>query len=192
MSKRRMGPVNSEAYQALLDATETVLHDEGYIALTSRRVCEVAGLKPQLLYYYFETMEALVCAAFQRRTQRGLTRLSTALDEAPALGTVFNFIADGPDAALIFEYMALANRNEGIRKDLAFFIEKARRMEVEAIWQQAKAQPRQMPISPAVAAFLLQNCWVMLQREVSVGVTYGHAEVEEFLREVAGISHRPD
>ena len=50
---RRMGPSDSETSNALLDATERVLRNDGYGAVSSRRVAEEAGLKQQLVYYYF-------------------------------------------------------------------------------------------------------------------------------------------
>ena len=69
--KRRMGSPDSATSNALLDATEMVLREEGYAAATSRRIADAAGLKQQLVYYYFETMEDLLLACFKRRTVGG-------------------------------------------------------------------------------------------------------------------------
>ena len=61
---RRMGPETSETRMALLDATERVLRSEGYAAVSSRRIAQEAGLKQQLVYYYFHTMDELLLATF--------------------------------------------------------------------------------------------------------------------------------
>ena len=42
-----------------MDAAEQLLLEEGYAAVTSRRVGARAGLKPQLVHYYFRTMDDL-------------------------------------------------------------------------------------------------------------------------------------
>ena len=53
----------------LLDAAEALLLEEGYAAVTSRRVAERAGVNPALLYYYFESMDGLFVALFRRGAQ---------------------------------------------------------------------------------------------------------------------------
>jgi AcrR family transcriptional regulator len=46
-----------------MGATESVMREEGYGALTSRHVAARAGLNQQTVYYYFETMDGLLLAA---------------------------------------------------------------------------------------------------------------------------------
>ena len=53
----------------LLDAAEQLLIEEGYAAVTSRRVADRAGLKPQLVHYYFRTMDELFLELFRRRAE---------------------------------------------------------------------------------------------------------------------------
>ncbi|EUA30299.1 bacterial regulatory s, tetR family protein [Mycobacterium xenopi 4042] len=55
----------------LLDAAEQLMLEEGYAAVTSRRVAQKAALKPQLVHYYFRTMDDLFLAAFRRRAEEG-------------------------------------------------------------------------------------------------------------------------
>jgi len=52
---------------------------EGYAAVTSRRVAAEAGLKPQLVHYYFRTMDDLFLALYRRRADQGLERGRQAL-----------------------------------------------------------------------------------------------------------------
>src|ERR1039458_10291908 len=49
-SNRRIGGEDSESRAALLDATERLMLEEGYAAVSSRRVAQAAGLKPQLVH----------------------------------------------------------------------------------------------------------------------------------------------
>jgi AcrR family transcriptional regulator len=55
VSNRRIGAEDSKSRAALLDATERIMLEEGYAAVSSRRVAERADLKPQLVHYYFRT-----------------------------------------------------------------------------------------------------------------------------------------
>ena len=66
-SPRRIGAPDAKNRTVLLDAAEQMILDEGYAAVTSRRVAEKAGLKPQLVHYYFRTMDDLYLAVFRRR-----------------------------------------------------------------------------------------------------------------------------
>ena len=76
VSNRRIGAEDSKSRAALLDATEQIMLEEGYAAVSSRRVAERAELKPQLVHYYFRTMDDLFLAAFRRRAEVGLEHLS--------------------------------------------------------------------------------------------------------------------
>ena len=51
---------------AILDATESIMLEEGYAAVSSRKVASRAGLTSQLLHYYFRTMDDLFIAVFVR------------------------------------------------------------------------------------------------------------------------------
>ena len=48
----------------MLDSAEDILREEGYGALTSRRVAERLGVKQRLVYYYFRTMDDLIAETF--------------------------------------------------------------------------------------------------------------------------------
>jgi len=49
-----------------VEAAEQLLREQGYVAISARQVADKAGLKPQLLYYYFRTMDELVLAVSGR------------------------------------------------------------------------------------------------------------------------------
>ena len=84
-SPRRIGAPDAKNRVVLLDAAEQLLIEDGYAAVTSRRVADRAGLKPQLVHYYFRTMEDLFLAVFHRRAEEGLEVLATALQSADAV-----------------------------------------------------------------------------------------------------------
>lgn len=64
--------------QALIEATAACLVEEGYSALTTRRIAERAGVAQSTLMHHFETREALLVEAV---TQLALRLLRDALDQ---------------------------------------------------------------------------------------------------------------
>jgi AcrR family transcriptional regulator len=177
-SKRRMGPQDSETSAALLDAVEHVLREEGYAAASSRRVAEVAGLKQQLVYYYFATMDELLLAAFRRRTERALKKLEVDLATERPIDAIWANLNGSGDARLSFEFMALANRHEGIREEVARYVTLSRRMQADAIARQWREQGIDTgPVSPGAAAFLMYCATLILGRENATGIDEAHDEV---------------
>lgn len=184
-SVRRMGPKQSETWHALLDAAETVLRDEGYAAASSRRIAEVAGVKQQLVYYYFETMDDLLLAAFKRRTEVALRRLKEDADSDRPVQAIWTDLSAGVDGRLVFEFVALANHHKGIRKEVARFIKQTRPMEAAAIERQTgKKGVSVANVTPTAAAFLLYSLGLMLAREEAMGITEGHDEVQALVRTI--------
>src|SRR5215218_6848657 len=78
-SPRRIGAEDSKTRAQLLDAAEALLLDEGYAAVTSRKVAARAGLKPQLVHYYFRTMDDLFLEVFRRRADENLAAFEQAI-----------------------------------------------------------------------------------------------------------------
>lgn len=177
-TKRRMGPQDSTTSNALLDAAEHVMREEGYAAATSRRIAEVAGVKQQLVYYYFRTMDDLLLATFKRRTERALERLKEQLASDKPIELIWRDHAMRGDARLSFEFMALSNRHEGVRDEVARYILLARRLEAEAFAREMQRRGADMgPLTPAAVAFLISCVAMFMGKEAAAGVTEGHEDV---------------
>jgi AcrR family transcriptional regulator len=181
--KRRMGPRDSAVPKALLDAVERVLRREGYAAATSRRVAEEAGVKQQLVYYYFKSMEDLHLAAFKRTTKLGLERLKRYLASKKPLHALWEERIRAADSKVIFEYLALANRHAGIRKEIKHFVDTSRQMEaavLSTLYRDNKIAAA--PVSPAALAFLISCSAILLRREAANGITLAHDDFERLVQ----------
>src|SRR5271154_1826428 len=86
---RRIGSEDSKTRVQLLDAAEQLLLDQGYAAVTSRRVAAMAGLKPQLVHYYFRTMDDLFLEVFRRRADENVERSQRAVTADGSLRTLW-------------------------------------------------------------------------------------------------------
>src|SRR5262245_37763196 len=63
----------------LLDTTQRLMLEEGYAAVTTRRVAKEAGLTSALVHYYYPTTDDLLLAVCRRAHERHLERLAKAL-----------------------------------------------------------------------------------------------------------------
>jgi AcrR family transcriptional regulator len=166
----------------LLDVTESVMRDEGYAAVSSRRVAQRAGVHQQTIYYYFETMDELLLSAYQRRHQLVRSNLERALASERPLHAFWRMYSDPFDVALQFEYMALANHNELIRRESIEFTAGLRALMVDKLGPVIKAAaPNAEFMSPAGVLLALNFVGHMLGFEAAVGVRQGHTELRMFM-----------
>src|SRR6476620_2456562 len=98
-SLRRIGSSDSKTRAQLVDAAERLLVEEGYAAVTSRRVAAKAGLKPQLVHYYFRTMDDLFLEVFRRRAEENFARFERTMREDGSLRALWELNVDPRGAA---------------------------------------------------------------------------------------------
>ena len=181
---RRMGPPGSETWNLILDAAASILLEEGYAALTSRRIAERIGIKQRLVYYYFHTMDAVIVEAFRRMSKRELERLATALEADLPLHEVWGVCIHTSDARIVSEFMALANRSAGVRHEVIHFIERSRALQVEALTRAMQnGNGGIMGLPPVAITFMATSIALALTREAQLGVSLGHGEVERLIGE---------
>ncbi len=187
-SDRRMGPPGSDNWHAMLDGAEAVLREEGHAALTSRRIAERIGVKQRLVYYYFSTMDDLVIDLFHRLSVRELERLREAADSSLPLREIWEVCINTTDARLISQFMALANRIEGLRKEVIHFIEESRAIQVDAIAKALQRVPQAAGLDPGAIAIIATSVALTLTRERQLGTESGHQAViglfEKFLASI--------
>src|SRR5438105_6756784 len=116
-ASRRIGAEDSKTRAQLLDAAEKLLLEEGYAAVTSRRVAAKAGLKPQLVHYYFRTMDDLFVEVFRRRAEENVERLRKAVEADGSLRNLWTLNADPRGARFNTEMVALANHRKALRAE---------------------------------------------------------------------------
>ena len=92
--------------------------EEGYAAVSSRRIASRAGL-PNAIHYYFETMDDLFIELFRRGAARSLERQSEVLASAQPLWAFWDLLLDRSNGDLNTEFIALANHRKAIRSEIA-------------------------------------------------------------------------
>jgi TetR/AcrR family transcriptional regulator len=180
-SSRRIGAPEAKNRGVLLDAAEKLLLEEGYAAVTSRRVAERAGLKPQLVHYYFRTMEDLFLAVFRRMADAGLSALATALASPQPLWSLWRFSTQPEATRLTMEFMGLANHRKALRAEIVYSAERFREEQHKAIAAALKRYGVDTSdVPPIVWTVFATTVSQGLVVERALGITTGHAETFEY------------
>jgi AcrR family transcriptional regulator len=180
-SRKLLGAESSATRTALMDATEQLMQAEGYGAVTVRRIAERAGLKHQLIYYYFETLDDLFLAVFRRGAEQNLHLLAEALSSDRPLRALWEFVKDPRGTIFSAEFTAMAVRHPQIRAEMSRYGERYREIQTEAIARHLEARGIAPKIPPVLVALLMTGVTSVLVREEGMGIWSGHAEAEAFM-----------
>ncbi|ROO85957.1 TetR family transcriptional regulator [Actinocorallia herbida] len=189
-SPRRIGAPDAKNRGVLLDAAERLLLEEGHTAVSSRRVAARAGLKPQLVHYYFRTMDDLLIEVFRRRAEEGLAFQAAALASEQPLWALWRYSTDPAAVAITMEFTGLAAQSEAVRTEMARYSELFRRAQIAALEKILPRYGLAESLSPVVLTVLISSLSRMLSLETALGFDTGHAEtitlIESLLLDLEG------
>lgn len=179
---RRIGAENSVTRVLILDATEALIREEGYAAVSTRRVAARAGLKPSLVHYYFPTTDDLFLSLSRRGAEESDQMIAEALQSDDPIRALWGFLTDSSRTAMALEFMALANHRKAIRAHMAEHVESMRRREVEILTKligDRLAGPD--GCAPEGLSVILAGIGRVLVMEGGLGVSAGHEEARKFV-----------
>jgi AcrR family transcriptional regulator len=177
---RRIGTAQSETRTLLLDVAEQLMRTDGYAAVTSRQLAKAADLSPQIVYYYFHTMDDLFEALFARVAEFYSAAIDQAAEAPEPLLAMWQLSCDPSRAVIISELMALANHRKGLQRLIADFGHEFHLRQTEIIARELKATGTELHWPPSVIAALLENA----ARSFALGGNYGiggHNEARDFV-----------
>lgn len=182
---RRLGAPDAKNRELLLDAAQELLLQGGPNGVSSRKVAERAGLKPQLVHYYFRTMDELFLAIFQRHADAGLARFDELVAGPRPLRALWEFSSNRESTAFALAFTGLANRSEVVRAEVVKYAERAREASARACATvMAKYGISSEQIPPVVVAFLVSSLGRVMFIEENLGHTKGHAEINEWVEQM--------
>ncbi|MDL4816467.1 TetR/AcrR family transcriptional regulator [Actinomadura opuntiae] len=188
----RRSPVDDSASRtALLDATQQLMLEEGYAAVTTRRLGAKAGLNNALVFYYFGTMDNLFVELFRRGAERSLERLKRALRSPQPLWALWDLTHDYSSNALTMEFIALANHRKAIRSEIAAYSRRFRAVQLEMLSDVLEGygvDPERWP--PVTLILFMTGISRFLHIEEGFDLDVGHAEtvavIEREIRALEG------
>lgn len=187
---RRVGAETSATRALIVQATQELIRDEGYAAISTRRVAARAGLKPSLVHYYFPTTDDLLVEVSRTGAEESDQMIEEALASDDPLRSLWEFFVDTSRTAMALEFMAMANHREAVRKHMAQHSEAMRARQVEILKHILGDRiDRLEGFDPAGLSVVLAGIGRAIVMEQSLGVKTGHAEamkiVETWLAKLA-------
>ncbi|MFI6314549.1 TetR/AcrR family transcriptional regulator [Nocardia fusca] len=182
-------PASLSTRSALLDAAEQVMLEEGYAAVSSRRLAARAGVNSALVHYYFGTMDNLFVALFRRGSERSYQRLLAAAESDQPLWALWAAIHDQSRTSLTMEFVSLATHRPSIRTEITQSSKRFRELQLEIVTRALRSHGS-TAWTPITLVMLMSSVSRFLRIEESFDIDSGHAEIttliEDFLREVEG------
>ncbi len=189
--ERHISAESRRMREAILDAAEQIMLEEGYAAVSTRRVANRAGVNQGMVYYHFGVMDDLFTELFQRGADESFRRQAEALSSPQPLWALWDMMQDQSHTALTMEFVALANHRKAIRGVIAESSGKFRRLQEEAVTRILKERGRDTGAWPPLALILfLSSVSRFLLIEQSFDISAGHDQmitvVEDYLRDIEG------
>jgi AcrR family transcriptional regulator len=181
---RRIGAETSATRALIVEAAEGLIREEGYVAVSTRRVAARAGLKPSLVHYYFPTTDDLLIELSRRGADESDRMIEEALASPEPLQALWRFFVDTSRTAMALEFMAMANHREPLRVHMAQHSEAMRQRQVEILRHvlgDRLLSPQGCP--PAGLSVVLAGIGRAIVMEENLGVRSGHEEALTFVRD---------
>jgi AcrR family transcriptional regulator len=140
-----------------------------------------AGLKYQIVFYYFGTMDDLLLAAYRRSTDVMWARIEEALGADRPLHAFWEMWSNPFDGAVSLEFMALANHNDMIRTEKIAFGARVRRLAARRLADRLKDAPDQEVFTPFAVSMALSCVGGILAFEDALGLAGGHEETRRLV-----------
>lgn len=173
---RRMGQEDSATRSQLIEAGIELLQREGAANFSARRVAEMAGLKPQLVHYYFRTMEDLAVAICEEAGARSLQRAIDAIAGDKPLSGLWRVTVAERSAPLTTEVKSIAQKSPAVRAVTVRMLE-AYRNTVSSLLD-GKVEHRNDGVGSSMTIVMICDALShMLTTERALGTQVGHAEL---------------
>ena len=176
----RVGAETSKTDRAVLGSAEELMLEERYTAVTYRRVAAKSEVTAGLAQYYFPALDDLFVALLRRHSDDNLKRLVKELDDDAnqPLHVVWKYSSEETTAALMVEFMALANHRKAIRAEIAEVAERSQKVrDQHAVGRLEKYGIFKERLSPAAALVLASRHPEASAVGRLLDISTGHAEV---------------
>lgn len=166
----------------ILEMTGKLMVEEGYAAVSTRRIAQELGLNAATVHYYYPTTDDVFIALHRRMTDRRLEQLEKVLASDKPLEAFWDFQSGWAQTALGVEFVALANHRKAIRDMLAGATDEARESQSRSLQRAFGDLTLDPAILPPIAlATILIAIGRLLANEERVGITRGHKETRAFV-----------
>jgi AcrR family transcriptional regulator len=192
MTERRRGSRESDTRAKILDAARDLLLEEGYGAITTRRIGDRAGVRYQLVHYYFSSLDELFIDLFRQGAEANLARLDELAAGEVSLRTFWRVNSDASGGKLMTEFIALANHRPELRREIVHYARSFRKRQAELAERALEHDGIPTTVPPVVIALLTLALAETVALDRSIGFEDGHAEAQEWIEGWLAANTEPD
>lgn len=186
--KRRIGSQDSASRTKLLDAAARLMRDRGAGEVSVRNLAEEAGLKRQIVHYYFRSMEELFGAVVTRSSERFLAEQRKRLAEPNPVRALWEMAANPDGIHLQIEFWALSNRFDSVRDIAGDYMDRARAEQIATLSDFAKQHGGKLAgLDPAAVPLLMRGVAKVVLLEKESGAELGHPETLHMIENFVGL-----
>jgi TetR/AcrR family transcriptional regulator len=158
------------------------MREDGYAAVSSRKVAERAGLKSLLVYYYFGTMDELFLALYRREEEKFFSAHAKAMASKNPARALWQLSLDESNASITQEFIALANHRKAIRAEIARSTQRFRCLQTAVFTQLLKDHAVSDPDMLAeILPFFIVSTACTLVGEEAMGISTSHAAMRSYV-----------
>lgn len=180
--KKRVRRAPEVTRQLILDAAAQIMIDEGYGAVTTRRIAKEIGINSTLIHYYFPRVDNLYIALHSQLMDQQTAALREATRAKDPLREVWRSQINLPLAALGAEILGLVNHRKSIAPQIAARFEEGRREQVRLL-NELDVIRRPLPglDNPVGLTQVLIGLARMVANEETIGLEFGHPDIHKFV-----------
>jgi AcrR family transcriptional regulator len=170
---------------ALLDAAERLMLEQGYAAVSARRVAAQVGVNAALVYYYFANMDELLIALFRRGADTSLEAQAKVLASPQPLWGLWDLTHHQTSTKLTLEFIALANHRKSIRAEIASYQRKFRGMQLDTmstVLEGYGIDPKRWPAGPIILTMWGVSQYLLIEQAFDIETA--HAETVALIEEL--------
>ena len=175
------GAADKPTRTAILNAAEAIMREEGYAAVSSRRIAATAGLKSQLVHYYFKTMDELFGALLARVEEQYFGRLAAAAVASAPLHAVWAMLIDQNGPRLTKEFIAMVTHRPVLRREIAGSAERTRSLITALIARALNEHAPDHSPPASVLAVMMESIGRLIVSDAGLGVSATHDETIAFV-----------
>ncbi len=191
-TERRSRATTDAKRLGILDATEEIILENGYAAVSSRRVAGRMDMHAPHIHYYFSTIDDLFVAVLRRRASQSVEHMAAALDADEPLRAWWHLASDQRGTALFVELLAAANHRPALKAEIATMARDVRALQMERLATligQYDLDPDSFP--PVLIAAAIQGLAFAIVTDESAGYDTHPAEAAQaMLRLIDGLEAR--
>jgi TetR/AcrR family transcriptional regulator len=182
ISTRRMGMASSETRAQLIESAAEIVRNEGWAAVTARRLAEQVGLKRQIVHYYFRTIEDLLIAVIRRDGEALRARIMQGMESDEPLRAIWE-ASRRASKTTVLEFTSLATHRRAVQIEVKRYMEEIRRFQTQALVRHFELRGIKPPLPPAVMLIGILGVSQVIAVEAMLDVSDGHSEVVAFVEE---------